>query len=144
MRLPPALLLLCLGAALLGAAEPGPDDVVVPPLKASIYVASVTLTPGVFERQGDSYTAAYEVEVWPWRFWDETGRVTIHLSAGDLARVRAGQPVDFRGEGRNAKNKPRKVTGQVQPSSPHTGRIKLRISADGYSLTFNSTYRFAQ
>ena len=135
---------LLLGCALLGAAEPGLDDVMVPPLKTSIYVGSVTLTPGVFERHGDTYTTSYEVEVWPWLFWGETGKVTIHLTAAELARVRVGQPVDFRGEGANQKGKPRKINGRVVPGDAHTGRIKIRITADGYTLIFNSTYRFAR
>ena len=134
-------MLLC---ALVRAAEPGPDDVVVPPLQTSIYVASLTLTPGRFERHGDTYTTTYAVAVWPWSFWSESGKVTIHLSAADLARVRAGQPVDFRGEGVNRKGKPRQVTGRVQPVDAHSGKIRLRIAADGYALTFASTYRFAR
>lgn len=136
------LLLLAVGAGL-RAAESGPDSVLVPPLKTSIYVGTVTLIPAVFERHGDTYTTTYEVQVWPWIFWGEKGRVTIHLTEAELARVRQGHQVEFRGEGFNHKNKPRKVTGRVQPADAESGKMKIRITADGYTLVFNGNYRFA-
>ena len=77
------LMLLC---ALVRAAEPGPDDVVVPPLQTSIYVASLTLTPGRFERHGDTYTTTYAVAVWPWSFC--FGATVRRREAGSVGSVR--------------------------------------------------------
>jgi hypothetical protein len=34
------------------------------------------------------------------------------------------------------------VTGRAQPLDATTGKIKVRIKADGIELIFNSTYRF--
>ncbi|MFI5357964.1 MAG: hypothetical protein ACHQ4G_11585 [Opitutales bacterium] len=119
------------------------DNVIVPPLQTSIYLASITLVPGVFVREGDTYTATYEVKVWPWIFWGETGRATIRIPAADLARAKRGETVNFRGEGINQKKRLRKLTGRVQPDNAGSGKIKIRITADGYTLVFNGTYRFA-
>jgi len=132
---------LCL-ALTAGAAVPGPGRVAVEPMKTSIYVATVSLVPAVFIRQGETYTTTYEVKVWPWFFWGETGKVTIHVSAQQLAQVLRGERIEFSGEGVSQKNRPRLITGRLTPDGPATGTIKIRITADGYTLVFNSAYRF--
>lgn len=137
MRLAAAFLALSLAAA---AAEP-PARVTVPAMKTGIYVGSVTLTPGVFERDGDTFQATYEAKVWPWFFWGETGRITIRLPAADFAKLAQGGTVEFTGEAANHRNKPRKVSGRAQPADATTGKIKVRIGVDDTELIFNGTYR---
>ncbi len=135
-------LFLC--TALLAAAAPSaPAKVKVEPMKTSIYVGTVTLTPEVFTHQGQTYVTTYKVDVWPWFFWGETGSVTIAMTDAQVARVLQGHAVEFGGEGANQKKKPRKVTGRITPIDATTGKMKIRISADGYTLIFNGTYKFA-
>jgi hypothetical protein len=145
------VLILLLGACRLGAAEapaaPAPiatgwDRVSVAPMKTSIYVGSVTLTTTVFERQGSALVATYEAKVFPWFFWGETGRITITLSDASLASLAKGETTEFTGTASNHKGKPRTVSGRAQPADASSGKIKVRIGADGYELIFNSTYRF--
>ena len=134
-----ALAFLALSLAAIGA-EP-PARVTVPAMKTGIYVGSVTLTPGVFERDGDNFKATYEAKLRPWFFWGETGRITIRLPASDFARLAKGETVEFTGEAANHKNKPRKVTGRAQPTDATTGKIKVRIGVDDTELIFNGSYR---
>ncbi len=142
-------LFLVLGVGRLGAAEApvapvltGWDHITVAPMKTSIYVGSVALTTGIFVREGPTLTTTYEAKVFPWFFWGETGRITIHLTDANLASLAKGETTEFVGEAANHKNKPRTVTGRAQPSDAASGKIKVRIGADGYVLIFNSTYRF--
>ena len=140
-------LLLLLGTTAALAADPAPppdgtsNTVRVPTMKTSIYVGNVTLTPSVFLRRGDDYEASYEARVWPWFFWSETGMVSITVSEADLARVGRGETIEFSGKGANQRHKPRTVTGRVQPADATSGKIKIRIGADGLTLVFNGTYR---
>ena len=120
----------------------GWERVAVAPMKTSIYVGSVTLTTGVFERTGSTLSTTYEAKVWPWFFWGETGRISITLSDADLASLAKGEKAEFTGDAQNQKNKPRKVTGRAQPADATSGKIKVRVSADGTELIFNGTYRF--
>jgi hypothetical protein len=142
------VLLLIFIAGPLGAQAPvapvltGWDHITVEPMKTSIYVGSVTLATGVFVREGSTLTATYEAKVFPWFFWGETGRITITLTDANLASLATGENTEFVGEAANHKNKPRTVTGRAQPSDAVTGKIKVRIGADGYVLIFNSTYQF--
>ena len=137
-----------LGAVTPLRAEPAPiltgwDRISVAPMKTSIYVGSVTLTTGVFERQGSTLGTTYTAKVFPWFFWGETGKITITFTDADLANLAKGEKVEFTGEASNHKNKPRTVTGRAQPATGTGGKIKVRIMADGVELIFNSTYQFA-
>lgn len=147
MRLLGLLLFSTLGALASLPAQTAPiltgwDHINVAPMKTSIYIGSVTLTLGVFERQGSTLTTTYAAKVFPWFFWGETGRITVTLSDTDLARMARGETAEFNGDGVNHKNKPRKITGRAQPVDATSGKFKVRVMADGVELIFNSTYRF--
>lgn len=118
------------------------DSVTVAPVKTSIYVGSVTLTTGVFRRDGDKFETTYEAKVRPWFFWSETGRITIILPYASLAKLTQGERVEFTGEALNHKNKPRHITGYAERADAANGKIKVRIGVDDTELIFNSTYRF--
>ena len=77
----------------------------------------------------------------PWFFWSETGNITIVLTDAALVNLAKGQTVEFTGDGVNQKNKPRKITGRAQPSNGSSGKIKVRVMADGIELIFNGTYQ---
>jgi len=147
----PSRLLLCLLLAFAAVpaafaapvALPSPQ-VLVPPMKTSIYVGSVTLTTTAFTRRDEGFDATYEAKVRPWFFWNETGRITIKLPVADLARLAAGQTVEFTGDATNEKGKPRTVTGRAQPANATSGKIKVRIAVDGMELIFNGAYEFAE
>jgi len=118
------------------------DSVTVAPMKTSIYVGSVTLTTGKFRRDGDKFSTTYEAKVWPWFFWSETGRITITLALADIAKLVKGERVEFTGDAVNHRSKPRKITGRADRIDSATGKIKVRIGADGTELVFNGAYRF--
>ncbi len=118
------------------------DSVTVAPVKTSIYVGSVTLITGVFQREGDVFNTTYEAKVWPWFFWSESGRISITLPQSELLRLSRGERVEFKGEAFNQKNKPRHVTGHADRVDAATGKIKVRIGVDDTEIIFNGTYRF--
>lgn len=141
------LLSLCVLLAAVSLARGAPGDrVTIPPVRTSIYVGSVLLTTSEFEREGGRFTATYEARVRPWFFWNETGQITINVPDADLARLRAGENIEFTGEATNHKRKPRKVTGRAQPAGPgsSTGKIKVRIGVDDTELIFNGTYQLEE
>lgn len=126
-------------------AQPGAvvawNTVAIESMKTSIYVGSVTLTTSEFKRDGDQYTATYEARVWPWAFWNETGRITIKLPTADIERLKRGERVEFIGDAVNHKTKPRHITGRADRTSDGTGKIKVRIGVDDAELIFNGNYR---
>lgn len=145
----PSKLCLCLlfaAASLARAATPltSWDRVEIAPMKTSIYIGSVRLSTQTFERSGSTLSSTYNARVFPWIPWNEHGKITITLSDAALANMAKGETAEFTGEAINHRNKPRKVTGRVQPTGAASGRIKVRIMADGIELVFNSTYQFAE
>src|SRR5262245_44577653 len=130
--LPRLFLCLLLASAAVPALRAAPPalpspQVVVPAMKTSIYVGSVTLTTTPFMHRDEGFDATYEAKVRPWFFWSETGKITIKLPATDLARLALGQTVEFTGEASNHKGKPRTVSGRAQPANATSGKIKVRI-----------------
>jgi hypothetical protein len=119
---------------------PLPSQVEVPAMKTSIYVGSVTLRTTSFVRAGDSWSSTYDAKVFPWAFWSEHGDISITLPEADLARLGKGETVNFTGDAKNHKGKPREVTGRAEPADATTGRIKVRIRVDGIELVFNGDY----
>ena len=117
-----------------------PTRVAVPSMKTSIYVGSVTLKTTIFERSADSWSATYDARVFPWAFWSEHGEIAITLAEADLARLARGETVNFTGDAKNHKGKPRAVTGRAEPAGSKDGRIKVRIRVDDVELVFNGHY----
>jgi hypothetical protein len=124
-------------------AAPPVTQVDVPAMKTSIYIGSVTLSTAPLARTADGFAATYEAKVWPWFFWGETGRLSIQFPESDLARLAAGETVEFTGEASNEKHKPRTISGRAQPGDAKSGKIKVRIGADGIELIFNGTYQLS-
>ncbi|MFI5356815.1 MAG: hypothetical protein ACHQ4G_05725 [Opitutales bacterium] len=135
---------LLLATAALAAAEPARNPewnrVQVSPMKTSLYIGSATLTTQPFVRDGGTLTATYQADVFPWFFWNETGRITLQVTADELAKLRRGERCTFTGGGLNQKNRPRPVTGYADPDGPDHGRIKVRVTAHDVTLVFNGTY----
>jgi hypothetical protein len=138
-----AFTLLLLTGSVLRGAEPF-TRATVPAMKTSIYVGTVTLGTGTFTRAGDQWSSTYEAKVFPWFPWSEHGDITLTVTDADLARLTRGETVEFTGDARNHKKKPRQVTGRAQPSSASAGKIKVRIAADGVELIFNGTYELGR
>lgn len=119
------------------------DRVAIAPMKTSIYVGSVTLATGMFERQGATLATTYAAKVFPWIFWSETGHITIQLTEAVLAQLARGETTEFTGDAVSHKGKPRRVTGRAQPADASSGKIKVRIKIDDVELIFNGPYQFS-
>ena len=133
-------------AALSQAAETGLYDygtVAVQSSKTSIYIGSVTLTPGLLSRHNGEYRATYKATVSPFHFYDETGTVTIAFSDSDLDRIARREVVEFEGFAMSSDGHRRGVAGKITPEDEVSGKIKVRIFVSKrVELIFNTTYRF--
>ncbi|MDF9826400.1 hypothetical protein M2447_000481 [Ereboglobus sp. PH5-10] len=124
------------------------DTVLIPKVKTSIYVGSVTFTMTPFVRSGGQvYTAEYKASVVPFFFFSESGRLSINFTDEQLARLERGERVDFTGDGKNKKNKGRRILGHAQAEAPgaRTGKIKVRVFVTkNTDLVLDTTYTFAE
>ncbi|HEY0945508.1 MAG TPA: hypothetical protein VGD81_09580 [Opitutaceae bacterium] len=111
--------------------------------KTSIYVGSVTLAMPPFQRGGATYASTYSARVFPYFFYNESGRIAIDIPDADLRRLAAGETIHFTGRAENNDGEPRRVEGRAVPADAHSGRIKVRVWVTSkIELIFNTTYRF--
>jgi len=112
--------------------------------RTSIYIGSVGLRLGAFEYKDGHYQAFYQAKVIPFIFYNEEGTLSVDFSAEQLARLLAGERVDFSGQGHNRRGEARKITGTASPDGPLSGKIKVRVwVSKNIQLIFNTHYRFA-
>lgn len=144
----PRALLACLllGLAVLRGAQPDEDPfrfVAVPACKTSIYVGTVTMIPGRFERRADHYVASYEAKVFPFFFYSEKGTLRIDMDQAALERLQRGENVAFKGEALNSSGEKRKLEGSAQPENGRSGRLKIKIFvSSSIKLSFPARYSF--
>lgn len=138
-----ALALLLLLAPLRGAV-PLPVRAEVDPAWTSIYVGAVTLRTTAFNRGTDgAFHATYTARVIPYFPANEAGVISIAVPDADLARLLAGEAVDFTGSARNEHGEDRTLAGRATPVDAHHGRLKVRVRVSPQiELIFNTTYRF--
>lgn len=112
--------------------------------RTSIYIGSVGMRLGAFEYKEGHYQALYQAKVIPFIFYNEEGSLSVDFSELQLARLLAGERVDFEGKGHNRKGEPRRITGTATPEGPLSGKIKVRVwVSKNIQLIFNTHYRFA-
>ena len=128
-----------------GAAENPParyDRVEVAPAKTSIYIGRVTMTMPTFVRHGTAYEAAYTAKVFPYFFYNETGRLTIEVSDESLRALDRGEAIEFKGCGVSTDGAERPVEGKATPTSLTEGKITVRVFVSKrIELIFNTTSR---
>lgn len=147
-------LLICgfAAAAALAAQDEPPSVTALPDLyqrvtvataKTSIYIGNVKLKMPPFVREGDTYFSTYAAKVFPFFFYNESGRIGITFTDDDLLRLAAGERVYFTGEGFDTKEEPRRVEGHADPTNEKSGKIKVRVwVSKNIELIFNTTYQF--
>lgn len=143
----PAIVALLLGSPAVWAAETGSlaqyARVEVARARTSIYVGSVTMTLSTFVRHGHAYTASYTAKVFPFAFYNEGGTLSVEITDEQLARLAAGETIEFTGNALNGEGESRKVTGRASPLDASTGKLKVRVwVSPRIELIFNTTYRF--
>ena len=141
-------ILLCLLAFLSRArgadAPPGRyDHVAIEPTKTSIYVGSVTMTMPLFARTNGIYESTYTAKVFPYFFYNETGRLAITMSDESLAKLERGETAEFTGRAVTPEGEERRIEGKATPAGAMHGKIKVRVFVSKrIELIFNTTYRF--
>ena len=115
----------------------------VAPTKTSIYIGTVSLALPPLERHQDAYTTTYKATVFPFFFYNETGRLWIECSDEQLHRLERGERVAFHGRAQRADGGEHRVEGTVTPTDATSGKVKVRVFAtQSIELIFNTTYRF--
>jgi len=145
------LLVATLGIVLLAARASGADPVPISrydradiaPTKTSIYIGSVSMTMPTFVRRQGAFESTYTARVFPYFFYNESGRLSIRISDETLRRLEHGEVIQFEGEGVSSDGQTRHIEGRAIPADAANGKIKVRVFVSKrIQLIFNTTYRF--
>jgi len=111
--------------------------------KTSIYVGVVTMTMPTFAREGSGYVTSYTAKVFPYFFYNETGRLTVRVSEEQLAELARGKAIDFTGDAVRTDGAQRHVTGRATPYDATHGNLDVHVAVSKHiDLIFHTTYRF--
>jgi hypothetical protein len=117
--------------------------VVVEPTKTSIYLGTVALTMTPFTRANGVYEAGYNARVFPFFFYNESGKLLVEISDEMLRKLEHGEAVEFHGRGIRDNGAERRVEGKATPTDATSGKLKVRVFySKRIELIFNTTYRF--
>ena len=131
------------GGAAAGPLSPRYRRVEVTPTKTSIYIGTVSLVLPPLERRQGEYTTTYEAKVFPFFFYNETGRRWIECSDEQLRQLERGERISFQGRAQRTDGNEHRVEGTVTPADVSSGKVKVRVFATrSIELIFNTTYRF--
>lgn len=124
--------------------RPDTRKVEIAPTRTSIYIGLVSLTMPDFTRHEDRFESTYAAKVFPYFFYNESGRLGIDFSVDQLAQLARGETVEFKGSATNQQGEARRVEGKATPADALHGKLKVRVFVSPkIELIFNTTYRFA-
>ncbi len=116
----------------------GPSSACLSLGKASLIISALTHRAGAC--CGD-----YKLEVTPFFFKSEKGKITMSVSESALARLAKGVPVEFAGKAvTNGTGETRAVTAKAVPASGDKGTVTFSFLVDAGKLVFNAPYRFGE
>ena len=120
------------------------DRVEIAPTKTSIYVGSVSMTMPAFTRKSGVYESTYSAKVFPYFFYNESGRIVIEVPDEALRQLDRGESIEFKGRAVRESGDERRVEGKATPADATSGKIKVRVFVSKrIELVFNTTYRLA-
>ena len=64
--------------------------------KTSIYLGSVAMTMPAFTRANGSFESTYDAKVFPYFFYNESGKMSVDISDEALRKLERGEPIEFK------------------------------------------------
>ena len=110
-----------------------------------VAAGTATLIIGALQRTNGVYTGDYRLEVFPYFFKNEKGRLAIVVSDESLAAASQGKVVAITGtaitSGEDGKRRPIEAT--ATPVDINHGMLKLWFTAGDRKMIFEPAYHFA-
>jgi hypothetical protein len=118
---------------------------IIDPSSMAIAGGKATLTIGALQRADGVYSGDYKLNVSPFFFKNEKGRLAIIVSDESLAQVNQGKVAAIIGTATtNGKGgKSRHIDARATPVDINRGMLKLWFLADGRKMSFEPAYHFA-
>jgi len=131
------------------SAEPNPDPVnrvlIIERCVTPVSAGKATLSISPLRRTGDVYAGDYHMNVSPYFFKSEKGRLAIVVSDESMARVTKGLPADITGTATSSGDgEKRRIDAVATPADPQRGTLKLWFFAGDRKMVFTTSYRITE
>jgi hypothetical protein len=128
--------------------NPAPINRVLMIDSSSMPIASgkVTLTIGALQRAGGVYSGDYKINVSPYFFKNEKGRLAIVVSDESLAKINQGKVAAIIGTATTSgkRGSSRHIDATATPVNINHGTLKLWFIAGNRKMIFEPGYHFAE
>ena len=128
--------------------NPAPINRVLMIDSSSMPIASgkVTLTIGALQRTGGVYSGDYKINVSPYFFKNEKGRLAIVVSDESLAKINQGKVAAIIGTATTSgkRGRSRHIDATATPVNINHGTLKLWFIAGDRKMIFEPGYHFAE
>lgn len=118
----------------------------IDPSSMPVAGGKATLTIGALQRVAGVYTGGYQIDVFPYVYKSEKGRLAMVVSDESIATVSRGMVAAIIGTattiGKGGRT--RKIDATATPSGTDHGTLKLWFMAGARKMIFETTYRFAE
>ena len=104
-----------------------------------------TLTVGSLRRTNDVFAGQFKMKVEPYFFKSDQGSLAVVVPDDAMAKVSAGQAVDFAGSATTMDGRKmvvRKFSAVATPVDAERGALKVCLTVDDRKLVFETKYRF--
>jgi hypothetical protein len=117
----------------------------IDPSSMPVAAGKATLTIGLLRRTNGVYSGAYKINVSPYFFKNERGRLAITVSDDSLAKITHGKVAAVIGTATTSGHggTSRHVEAAATPADIHHGTIKLWFMAGNNKMIFQPNYHFA-
>lgn len=117
----------------------------VEPSSSAVSLGKVSLTVSPLIHQGHLFTGDYGLQVVPYVFKNEKGKLELEATDETVDKIIAGTAMEFTGKATNEKNgKTKAIIGKITPSAADRGSVTFSVQTDNGLMVFNSTYHFAK
>lgn len=118
----------------------------IDPSSMPVAAGKATLTIGALQRADGMYTGGYRINVSPYFYKNEKGKLNIVVSDESLAKISRGQVAAITGTATTsgAGGKSRHIDATATPASNEHGKLKLWFMSGDRKMIFEPAYHFAE
>jgi hypothetical protein len=119
---------------------------VIEPSSMSIAGGKATLTIGSLQRIPGGYSGDYRINVFPYAYNNEKGKLAMVVSDDALAKLSQGKTAAITGTSTTIgkKGRTRRIDATATPVNTDCGTLKLWFLADERTMVFKPLYHFAE
>ena len=119
---------------------------IVEPSSMPVAAGKATLTIGMLQRADGIYTGSYRINVSPYFYKNEKGKLNILVSDESLAKIDLGKSAAITGTATTsgAGGKTRHIEATATPANNDRGTLKLWFMSGDRKMIFEPSYHFAE